>query len=703
MSYQIIKNKMLVGAMYAPFCRTKYVDPSEWDNDLRIMRELGYTCLHGFTEWWRIEKKKGEFDFSETDLLIELCHKHGIVPIINVATQNGVGYYMPRWMQNEYKGRGVVDNEGQGNEVKSEYVIPCMDDPWYQVYAQRYLRALATHYAGDDRIGGWVIWGEPTLYSKRGKPICYCEHTVARFRKWLAKKYGNIEALNAVWGAEGPHDHADFEEIYPPVGSYGQRGGYASWTDWQTFMCENFADHIKQADRIFKECGATQPTITEMFSYIHGGGSNDVWLLAETADIVGVSNYTRPGLDTDIVMTVANSAAKRLGKSVFIVEALGGPRYPTADKRSPSPQELITETVQQMGSNAKGLMYWCFRPRLSDYEGGAYGMSRADGKLLPRTYAMGKIADETAKQQELLLAGQQKNEVAILYSTKTQHLAGGDLLGDTYYKAVMGATRLLLDAHITPQMVSEDMLVKGLPKEIKALVLPFAYAMDDDTAAAISEFVKNGGCVIADHDLSYKRTNGFAHRLAPGGLTEAFGLERDDLFFAEHPSLLPEDNRYEIPLKTMRDVLCPVGAEVVEEANDMPLITKHAYGAGKAWYLAWEAFGSYHVNNGIASLRKRVKEILAEQGVLPFVTLGAREDLAQPGITTCLQVLPDGGRLITLVNASYEAADVEALVPQAADAQPVLGSGEFTQEKQGQDLKIHLNFKPWESIIFQIK
>ena len=130
MSIQYVKDKLLVGTMYAPFCRTKYVDTSEWEQDIRRMAEMGYTCLHGFSEWWRVEKQKGVFDFSEQDYLIELCVKYGIVPIVNVATQNGVGYYMPRWMQNEYKGRGVIAGDGQANDVDCEYVLPCMDDPW---------------------------------------------------------------------------------------------------------------------------------------------------------------------------------------------------------------------------------------------------------------------------------------------------------------------------------------------------------------------------------------------------------------------------------------------------------------------------------------------------------------------------------------------------------------------------------------------
>ena len=124
MSIQYVKDKLLVGTMYAPFCRTKYVDTSEWEQDIRRMAEMGYTCLHGFSEWWRVEKQKGVFDFSEQDYLIELCVKYGIVPIINVATQNGVGYYMPRWMQMDHASLIPANNYGIVTDTVYDILLP---------------------------------------------------------------------------------------------------------------------------------------------------------------------------------------------------------------------------------------------------------------------------------------------------------------------------------------------------------------------------------------------------------------------------------------------------------------------------------------------------------------------------------------------------------------------------------------------------
>ena len=704
MSIHIGKNQLLVGAMYAPFCRTKYIDPSEWEKDIKAMREMGYTCLHGFCEWWRIEREKGVFDFSQTDYLLKLCEKYQITPILNVATQNGVGYYMPRWMQNEYRGQGMVDCDGNGLPVHSEYLVPCMDDPWYQMYAQRYIRALASHYAGDQRIGGWVIWGEPFL-AKGGKPICYCEHTVARFRKWLEKKYGAIQNLNRVWGNEGPSDYAGFEDVHPPVGQSGQRGSYASWMDWSTFMCDNFSDHIKNADRLFKECGATQPTISELFCYVGGSPMcNDIWQLAETADIVGVSNYLRPGIETDIVMTVANSISRKQQKSFFTVEALGGPRYFNYDKRTPGTEEIRSECVQMMGSGAKGLMYWCYRPRLSDFEGGTFGMCRADGKPLPQAKMAGKVAQQMRRAEEAVFSASRDAEVGILYSSHAVHITGSDNSTQEMQRAEIGAMKMLLDAHIQPLLVDEEMIQKGLPEGIKALLLPFAYAMDDATAAGIAEFVKKGGLVIADQNLAFKRLDGTAYQLLPGGgLDQVFGLEKDDVMYLEHPSLLPAENPCAIPLNAFMDILCLVDAEAVEGDGSRPLITRHAFGAGSAWYFAWQAFASYQdAEGGIAALREKVVGILAHAGVRPFV----RVETPAPAfgrLSISLMKKEDGTRIVTVVNPHYEETQVKICLPGAQTAENLLDETPLTAEKAGSDLMLSFHLAGWQSVMLLVR
>jgi len=97
----------------------------------------------------------------------------------------------------EYRGTGHGFVDANGNSAwPGQYQVPCIDDPGYQAYAKRFLAACAKHFGGDARVGGYVLWGEPILFRPgSGAPICYCEHTVAKFRAWLEERYGSITML----------------------------------------------------------------------------------------------------------------------------------------------------------------------------------------------------------------------------------------------------------------------------------------------------------------------------------------------------------------------------------------------------------------------------------------------------------------------------------------------------------------------------
>lgn len=697
---RIAADRVVVGNMYAPFCRTEGPDVSEWPADIARMRELGYACLHGFCEWSRIEKAKGDYDFSRIDLLLDLCAKNGILAILNVATQNTVGFHMPAWMENEYAGRGRVDVDGNGISLKSIHNIPCLDDPWYREHAGNFLHALADRYGGDGRIAGWVVWGEPVLYGEGGKPICFCEHTQARFRAWVKEKYGSIGRLNEAWGTEGPVDFAGFDDVRPPRGPMGHKGGYAAWNDWAHFMAENFARNIKWADSLLKEGGATQPTIIEMFTAPSGGGmSNDVWALGRSADIVGSSCFIRPGKDMELSLTVAASVAAREGKSFFVVEATGGSRAYNYDHLTPCEAEIASEATMAAGLGAKGLMYWCWRPRFTDFEAGTYGMCRADGKPLPRAVAGGRNAAAIAALGRRLADAERRPQVAILHSdaafTDADGVARQVLNGET------GALRLFLDARVTPQVVSAEMVRDGLDPSIRALVLPFAYVLDQATCDGIRRFVERGGCVVADHNLAFKQSDGRVWRMLPGGgLDKVFGFEKDEEQFLEHASLLPSDNPYGIATGDFLDLVLPTTAEVLEIDKDRPLVLRNRFGKGEAYAFAFSAFPEYARADGNVPLRRLVMRLLAPFGVKPFVETKGYDDEPCPGIRVLELVRRDGAKVLTFTNPGLDAHYVEATVPDAASVAPLL-CGDVAVETSGASARFSLG--PWQSIMLEAK
>ncbi len=697
---RIAAHRVVVGNMFAPFCRTEGPDVSEWPGDIARMKELGYTCLHGFCEWSRIEKAEGVYDFSQIDLLLELCARNEMLAILNVATQNTVGFHMPAWLENEYAGRGRVDIDGDGISLKSIHNIPCLDDPWYREYAGKYLRALADRYKDDRRVAGWVIWGEPVLSGERHKPICFCEHTLARFRAWAKDKYGSIGRLNKAWSTEGPVEFRDFDAVRPPRGPMGHQGGYAAWNDWARFMSENFARNIKWADSLLKEGGATQPTIIEMFTAPSGGGlTNDVWALGRSADIVGSSCFIRPGKDMELSLTVAASVAAREGKSFFVVEATGGNRAYNYNHLTPCEDEIASEATMAAGLGAKGLMYWCWRPRFTDFEAGTYGMCRADGKPLPRAIAGGRNAAAIAALGGRLADAERCPQVAILHSDAV--FTDADGVSSHILNGEAGALRLFLDARVTPQVVSAEMIRDGLDPSLRALVLPFAYALDQETCDGIRRFVERGGCVIADHNLAFKQSDGRAWRLLPGGgLDKVFGFEKDEEQYLEHECLLPRDNPYGIATGDFLDLVTPTTAEVLERDGGRPLVLRNSFERGEAYAFTFSAFPEYARADGNVALRKLVLRFLAPYGVRPFVATKDYDDEPCPGIRVSELVRMDGSKVLTFTNPGWDARAVEAIVADAETVEPLL-CGDVAVETARAAARFSL--RPWQSVMLEAK
>jgi len=656
-----VSEKFLCGAMYAPFCRTKHAPMDEWQRDMDKMAELGFNCLHGFAEWHDIEYKKGVFDFSKIDHFVDCADKAGLAAIINIATQNSVGFYSPRWLMEELRdSEGFVDSLGR-KAYHSEYVVPCLDDPHYKQYSDRYLTEVARHFAGDDRVKGYVIWGEPTLQSPfAGERICYCKHTLKKFRVYLENKYKRIEDLNEAWGSEGCSEYGSFSEVYPPTGYSRQRGGYASWDDFCEFMEQNLASHIINANRIFKENGATQPTVTEMLPGIANSVASDK--LAKTSDIVGVSLFGKPTRKTALYMSKSASLAKMQNKTSFVIEAGGGsikfdnPAMYDPQAFTPSAEELKTTVLMRAGFGTKGVMFWCWRPRLSDMEGNDFGMCRPDGKPLKRTIELGKLSKRMYELSDVYNSAKRISEVAIFTSQKINHIAKADRMDGCYISALSGASAMLTDLHINSDFISDEDVANGVLKNYKALLLPSTYVISEECAQKIEEFVRLGGRVIADYILAEKKPGGFCYTTLPGaGFDKVFGIEREDVLFIAHKNL-ERQNSFGIRTGNFVEEVIPVSASSIDEdyGENYPLLTENKYFDGYANYIATQYFGNYE-RHPEKALRDRIAKLLAESGIYPYARLECEDSKDLTSVITSALMKKDSVLgVFTVSNITYD-------------------------------------------------
>lgn len=678
--------KFLGGVMYGPFCRTKAVDMSEWDADFETIARLGFNCAHGFAEWHDIEYEKGKFDFTQIDHMVACATKHGILPIINIATQNSVGFYSPRWLMEECRGGEFVDADGNKTS-DAIYSVTCLDHPRYIEYAERFLHEVGKHFAGDSRVGGFVLWGEPMLFRAGGGPICYCEHTVARFRKWLEKKYGTIEALNVAWGTEGPSDFRDFASVYPPKGFIRQLGGYVSFRDFRRFMSDNFCTHIRRADEILKAAGATQPTIVE--ADVNGGGHSrcDTWDLSACPDIAGVSSFQNLSRDIYQVMWGVDSIGKMMDKSTFVVEILGG-AVAFVNHVVPTRYEVASNLILRACMGASGAMYWTFRPRMSDLEGGEFGMTLRNGTPTYRAEVGGRTARLLAERSDALLSARRDAKVAVLKSDITI-----DFMEEEAHASRRGALALLHDLHVNADVIGEAYLNRL--SDYRVLVMPFALTMTKGAAKKIAAFVKAGGVVIADYLVAMKTPDGICYRdLSETGLNEVFGLVDSDPY--QIPPHEMADNAFGIRAGDRASMLYLDGAKTLASFAGRPVLTKNVCGRGEGYFIAHHFFRAYEERGGKAP-RAVIAEILAKQGVLPYLSL-AHSDACDVTPLYSTALTGESGAIYSVFNATEDTVTDTVFLP-LGDYESLEGvpyEGKQTNEKT----EIALSLYPKETAVF---
>lgn len=523
-----------LGASYAPFWRGLAVSKDQWEADLRNMKRLGFSYVSVFAAWHKIEKVEGTFDFSDLDHVDSLCSKIGLNFSVGVGVHRSFSLYPPRWLERAYRGEGMLDKT-LSPAVSGLHVLPCFDDPWYLERAEHYLTALASHFSVSRSLAQWRVWGEASING-----LCYCRHTVSKFQIWLRQKYTTVDKLNSAWCTEGPSDFNDFEEIFPPK-TPSHYGGFVPWLDWQEFLDDNFADVVKWVGTTLQKSDPGRPTLVELSlpSNNTSGTANDFWKMVGGVDQFGLSIYGKNPARFSSEMDMVRSAAKSRGREPWVIEVQGAPRIfrSWGPPNSPSAARETLWLWQMIAHGAKGFFYWTYRARLSDGEGGEFGMTRRDGSIPPRLEEMSKEFVFLQKHAGRFLKCEYSADTAILWSREAEHLAAADHVDsdriNCYVHSVWGARELLLEENIPADFINPDMIRRGGLGKYKLLIMPFSFCLDSDTAKAIIEFAKNGGRVIADFMCVHKDQRGFCYQTVPGaGLDELFGAAEDEFFSA---------------------------------------------------------------------------------------------------------------------------------------------------------------------------
>ncbi len=578
------KNFFPLGASHAPYTRAAAAPADEWEQDFIQMKKCGLNTVSVFAAWDKIEKERGKFDFHELDLVFDLAEKHDLKLSVAIGVHLGFSKYTPRWLMRDFHGNELTDLSGR-KCLSGNYRQPCFEDPSYNLAAEKYIRTLVRRFRNRKALLQWRVWGESNIYG-----YCSCAWHAELFRQYLKKKYKTVQELNRHWGTEAPGEYRSFAELQIPADNLGTGNSFTEMADWYDFLARSMAGTIRRVEQWVREEDPQTMTLGEYFGTDrrnHAGDGQNMSLFAEIHDALGLSLYKNRPEDWALRMDAASSLARFNGHDAWTIELQGGPAvFSWQFFNLPSWQKIAMRMWSCIAHQSKGIFFWTWRPRISEFESGEYGMTRLDGSLTDRTVHLAEEFKLVGKYAKLLAGAHRKADCAVLLSRPAETLAALSKIDNAqrsiYKGSVTDAHELLWRHNIPADFISLEQL--GHLSDYAVVILPFLFSVSGEAAEALRQYVKNGGTLIADAMLGAKDHAGRCDRTVPGfGLASLFGLTEDERL-DPNEGILTAGEQVLHAARVVQTLQIQKKTEVLATFAGKPVITRCRYGKGIAVY-----------------------------------------------------------------------------------------------------------------------
>lgn len=664
----------------AQFFRPPNPPRKDWERNLQQLVDHNFNIIKIWPMWTWIHTAPGAFDFSEIDELMDRAHSLGLKVIINTIIENS-----PYWLEEKYPGAHYQTADGysyamqpRSNTAVGGWPGLCLDHPEVRAEAGKFLEQIARRYANHPALFAYDVWNEPHLEPaamafsapEERNLYCYCESTIADFRRWLEKRYGSLEGLCKAW----VHRYTSWSQVNPPR----RRECYQEMIDWRIYMTENLASQLAWRVEQIRKHDKKHLVMTHVWGPMSANSianaSIDPWKLAAPVQMFGVSIFPRWWWkEYDLVrfaFHLDGTMAACKGKPFWISELQGGCGMGLFDgirrPPTPSPGEIWVWNWLGLAHGMNGLMYWQWRSERLGTEAPGFGLLNVAGEPTERAPVAAEVARIVKEHQKLFVnAKPAKKEIAIVqdpYSQTFNFAAEGD--NSFYSMSCMGYYRALWEANLPVDFLHSELEIdKGDFADAKMLVLPLPQAMKERTAQRLKEFVANGGLLWADACPAHFDQLGRCSEIVPGwGLDELFGAREIDVYVKETELEMETGVSGMLGWERPRKVQGYLYAEKLQVTDGQPVgwwqghptIVCKRYGKGIA-ILAGTYFGMGLARNYDEATVEMFLEVVRKAGLRPPLLLSA------PQIKGYLLEGKDY-RIAVLFNLTQEARQTEVEV-----------------------------------------
>ncbi len=682
-----------------------------WREDLAKIKALGFNTVRTWVEWSAGEPVAGQYHLEQLDLMLSLAQEVGLKVMVQVYVDSA-----PDWVGEKFPdGKFVAQN---GMAIPSQAAPGfCTDHSGVRQAMANFYREVAKHAEKSPAFFGFDLWSEPHVINWAiidyipDASFCYCPYTLARFRQWLQAKYGTLAALNQAWYRQ----FRDWSQVEPP--RFGTILSYTDYMDWRVFITEKLAEDLAFRNHVVKEIvpaavTSSHSAVPGVFtSLADGDGNPDDWLMYRAVDYYGLSMYPKHSYPAShwsvarraLALDFTRSAGGNRGFYVGELQGGFGVRGVVVSQEV-TPADLEEYAWAAVARGARALNFYAFYPMSSGYESGGYGLINLDGTLTERSRRAGQVAQAIAENAGLLLAAHPpRAEVAILFNHMATLVGGYQNSGNRASErdAVAGYHRMFLERNVPVDFISARELDPSRLPPYKLVVVPYPILMTKAVAAALEQYVRQGGRLFVEARPGWVDERGYAQAVIPG-----FGWEK--VFGVREASVTPRAEfrvrwgATEFAAGTFEErftVLDPAAQVVAQFADGSPAAYEHKYGRGSAVILG--AFAGQPNESKPQEMHPLGEALVRWAGV----TLPALRSTAPIEVQ---EMQAPAGKLVFFFNHGSMAAELAYLtpVPKAPAHVRELTSVEkvpFTSTVSGSSVSLELQLPPQGVRVFRIE
>lgn len=657
---------------------------SAWRHDLEQIKRLGFNTVRTWVEWAHAEPRRGVYRLDNLRLLLELAQEVGLRVMVQMYVDAA-----PDWVGEAHPQARFVTQSGLA--ITSQ-VAPgfCTDNPEISDLVQKLYAAVARLVAAYPSFYGWDLWSEPHIINWAeidyvpNAQFCYCAASQARFREWLKRKYGTLEAINRAW-------HRGFDawiDVEPP--RYSTILSYTDYLDWKAFISNRLAEDLAARYAAVRAGGSrhvvtSHAAIASLFTSPHAGeGASDDFRMAEQVDHYGVSLYpkhNRPETHWSswqlMSMLDFQRSANRARGGWYVGELQAGDG--TIALLHSDPVTAVDQRLwiwSALAAGARAINVYAYYPMASGYESGGYGLINLDGTVTDRAVSTGGIGRVVTANQELLLRARPvRARVGIVYNPLAQLVGGAQRRQDypeAHRNSLLGYYRVFAEHNIPVDFVHRSALERDSLElsQYALLIVPYPIMLTAAAASGLRRYVERGGHAVAEARLAWNDERGFAAEIIPGaGLHEVFGIRERQVWMRREPRLTISDSSDALTAglggRTLRGALYASTVDVLSNRarvlatiDGAPVVVASRYGKGQTLfigtYLGWGNQPEQQRDN-----TEFIRRLAEWAGVAKPVTTSL--DGTLPPLVARLHE-GDRGYLLFLINHDSVARDISTTV-----------------------------------------